>query len=124
VVVRGDQRGRQLGFPTANLMSGQYAAVPADGIYAARVGWGHPGPPGSRPSGWRPCRWARTPPSPDGRGASRRTSWTSTGDIYGERLVIDFVARLREQRAYTELAPLIEQIDDDVAQTRSLSGSP
>ena len=35
VVVRGDQRGRELGFPTANLLSDRYAAVPADGVYAA-----------------------------------------------------------------------------------------
>ena len=35
VVVRGDQRGRELGFPTANLMCHRYAAVPADGVYAA-----------------------------------------------------------------------------------------
>src|SRR6185436_1817902 len=35
VVVRGDQRGRELGFPTANLMMHRYAAVPADGVYAA-----------------------------------------------------------------------------------------
>src|SRR5256885_5059845 len=35
VVVRGDQRGRELGFPTANLLTGQYAAIPADGVYAA-----------------------------------------------------------------------------------------
>ena len=35
VVVRGDARGRELGFPTANLLPGRYAAVPADGVYAA-----------------------------------------------------------------------------------------
>src|SRR5262249_1416281 len=35
VVVRGDQRGRELGFPTANLLTGQYTAIPADGVYAA-----------------------------------------------------------------------------------------
>src|SRR5215467_7167878 len=37
IVIRGDQRGRALGFPTANLASSPHAAVPADGIYAARL---------------------------------------------------------------------------------------
>ncbi len=120
VVVRGDQRGRQLGFPTANLMSGPYAAVPADGIYAARVGWGHPGP-----VGLEAVRIAAVSvgTNPTFSGRERRVEayiLDFDGDIYGERLVVDFVARLREQRTYTEMAALMEQIDDDVAQTRAL----
>jgi riboflavin kinase / FMN adenylyltransferase len=122
VVVRGDQRGRQLGFPTANLMTGQYAAVPADGIYAARVGWGHSGP-----TGLEAVRMAAvsvgTNPTFSGRERTVEPYILDfDGDIYGERLVIDFVARLREQRTYTELSALIEQIDDDVAQTRAQLG--
>ena len=124
VVVRGDQRGRQLGFPTANLMSGQYAAVPADGIYAARVGWGHPGP-----VGLEAVRMAAVSvgTNPTFSGRERRVEayiLDFDRDIYGERLVVDFVARLREQRTYTGLEPLIEQIDDDVAQTRVLLAPP
>jgi riboflavin kinase / FMN adenylyltransferase len=120
VVVRGDQRGRQLGFPTANLMSGQYAAVPADGIYAARVGWGHP-----RPVGLEAVRMAAVSvgTNPTFSGRERRVEayiLDFDGDIYGERLVVDFVARLREQRTYTDMSALIEQIDDDVAQTRAV----
>jgi riboflavin kinase / FMN adenylyltransferase len=120
VVVRGDQRGRQLGFPTANLMSSQYAAVPADGIYAARVGWGHP-----RPVGLEAVRMAAVSvgTNPTFSGRERRVEayiLDFDGDIYGERLVVDFVARLREQRTYTDMAALIEQIEDDVARTRAL----
>jgi riboflavin kinase/FMN adenylyltransferase len=120
VIVRGDQRGRQLGFPTANLMSSQHAAVPADGIYAARTGWGHPGP-----GGLEAVRMAAVSvgTNPTFSGRERRVEafiLDFDGDIYGERLVLDFVARIREQRVYTELGPLIEQIDDDVAQTRDL----
>jgi riboflavin kinase/FMN adenylyltransferase len=119
VVVRGDQRGRQLGFPTANLMSSQHAAVPADGIYATFAGWGHPGP------GVEATQMAAVSvgTNPTFSGRERRVEayiLDFDGDIYGERLVIDFVARLREQRTYTEMAALIEQIDDDVAQTRAL----
>jgi riboflavin kinase/FMN adenylyltransferase len=39
-------------------------------------------------------------------------------DLYGERLAVDFVARLREQRTYDAIAPLIAQITQDVADTR------
>ncbi len=73
VVVRGDQRGRELGFPTANLLCHRNAAVPADGVYAARMirrGQRQRSPP--------PCRSAPTRRSPAGSGGSRRTRWTST----------------------------------------------
>jgi riboflavin kinase/FMN adenylyltransferase len=162
VVVRGDQRGRQLGFPTANLMNSQYAAVPADGVYAARVAIGHPTP--SRPGAgfaWTEEHGERSDRSDEGRpsregpgpapadaGASSRvdrmgavsigTNPTFSGrerrveafildfdaDIYGERIALDFVERLREQRTYTSLPPLVEQINDDVARTRSLLSEP
>jgi riboflavin kinase / FMN adenylyltransferase len=47
-----------------------------------------------------------------------------SGDIYGERIAVDFVERLREQRTYTGIEPLIEQIRDDVAQTRRVLDRP
>jgi riboflavin kinase/FMN adenylyltransferase len=129
VIVRGDQRGRQLGFPTANLMSSQYAAVPADGIYAAWVGWGHPAPAGHpRSAGLDAVRMAAISigTNPTFSGRERRVEayiLDFDGDIYGERLVIDFVGRLREQRTYTDMAPLVEQIHEDVARTRAILGS-
>ncbi len=157
VVVRGDQRGRQLGFPTANLMSSQYAAVPADGVYAARVAIGHPAP--SRPGvgfAWTGERGDRSEEGTrswedaalaDASAADRAdrmgavsigTNPTFSGrerrveafildfdaDIYGERIALDFVERLREQRTYTSLPPMVEQINDDVARTRSLLSEP
>ena len=44
------------------------------------------------------------------------------GDLYGERLALDFVAHLREQRRYDAIEPLIAQMDEDVARTRELLG--
>src|SRR5690349_4018216 len=93
VVVRGDQRGRQLGFPTANLMSGQYAAVPADGIYAARVGWGHPGPE-TGPAGLEAVRMAAvsvgTNPTFSGRERRGEADLPDFDrDLFGEGLVVD-----------------------------------
>jgi riboflavin kinase/FMN adenylyltransferase len=122
VVVRGDQRGRQLGFPTANLMSSQYAAVPADGVYAARIAIGHPTPSDADRMG---AVSIGTNPTFSGR--ERRVEafiLDFDADIYGERIALDFVERLREQRTYASLPPLVEQINDDVARTRGLLSEP
>jgi riboflavin kinase/FMN adenylyltransferase len=117
VVIRGDRRGRELGFPTANLLTTHYAAVPADGIYA----------------GWL-VRDRREPKmtavsigtNPTFSGQERRVEayvLDFDDDLYGERVSIDFVTRLREQRTYTGVQPLIKQIDEDVTEVRTaLSG--
>jgi riboflavin kinase/FMN adenylyltransferase len=116
VVVRGDQRGRELGFPTANLMVHRYAAVPADGVYAAWLirGGQFTGPqPASVSIGTNPTF----------SGQDRRVEayvLDFAGDLYGERVSLDFVAHLREQRKYEGIEPLVAQIREDVEQTRAL----
>jgi riboflavin kinase/FMN adenylyltransferase len=121
VVVRGDQRGRELGFPTANLMVHRYAAVPADGVYAA---WlvGHARRTGG-PERLAAAVSIGTNPTFSGR--ERRVEAYALdfdGDLYGERLALDFVARLREQRRYYGVDPLVAQITEDVEQTRRALG--
>jgi riboflavin kinase / FMN adenylyltransferase len=111
VVVRGDGRGRDLGFPTANLMCGRYAAVPADGVYAA---WCHH-------RGGRHMAAVSVGTNPTFSGRERRIEaylLDFHGDLYGERLALDFVAHLREMRSYDSLEPLVAQIHEDVAATR------
>lgn len=113
VVVRGDQRGRELGYPTANLLCHRYAAIPADGVYAARlVRRGQREPLAAAVS-------IGTNPTFSGR--ERRVEAYAldfTGDLYGERLALDFVAHLREQRTYDSIEPLVAQIAEDVERTR------
>ncbi len=119
VVVRGDQRGRELGFPTANLLTSANAAIPAAGIYAAwvirdrdRVAY-----PAAVSVGTNPTF----------SGKERRVEsfiLDFTGDIYGERIAVDFVERLREQRTYSGVEPLVAQIHDDVAQARRVLDRP
>ena len=113
VVVRGDRRGRELGFPTANLMSVPHAAVPADGVYAAWL---------RRRSG-EPMRAAVSiGTNPTFSGRERRVEayvLDFTGDLYGERLALDFMHRLRETRRYDGIEPLVAQIEKDVAETRA-----
>ncbi|MEV0809482.1 bifunctional riboflavin kinase/FAD synthetase [Micromonospora sp. NPDC050200] len=117
VVVRGDQRGRELGYPTANLLCHRHAAVPADGVYAARlVRRGQREPLAAAVS-------IGTNPTFSGR--ERRVEAYAldfSGDLYGERLALDFVAHLREQRRYDSIEPLLTQIAEDVERTRRVVG--
>lgn len=113
VVVRGDGRGRQLGFPTANLMCGRYAAVPADGVYAA---WCHH-------RGGRHPAAVSIGTNPTFAGRERRVEpylLDFNGDLYGERVALDFAVQLREMRRYGAVEPLVTQIHQDVADTRRL----
>jgi riboflavin kinase / FMN adenylyltransferase len=111
VVVRGDMRGREIGYPTANLLTGKYAAVPADGVYAAWLL--HRGKP------HRAAVSIGTNPTFSGR--ERRVEayvLDFDGDLYGERVALDFVARLRETRRYDGVEPLVAQIALDVEEAR------
>ncbi|MER7456085.1 bifunctional riboflavin kinase/FAD synthetase [Micromonospora sp. NPDC126480] len=117
VVVRGDQRGRELGFPTANLLCHRYAAVPADGIYAARL---------VRRGQREPLMAAVSiGTNPTFSGRERRVEayvLDFDGDLYGERLALDFVAHLRGQVRFDAIEPLVAQIAEDVERTRRVLG--
>jgi riboflavin kinase / FMN adenylyltransferase len=115
VVVRGDQRGRELGFPTANLMCGRYAAIPADGIYAAWLVRGPDRLPAAVSIGTNPTF----------AGQDRRVEayvLDFDGDLYGERLALDFVEHLRPTVRFDTLDALIAAIGEDVERTRELLG--
>ncbi|MFG2166584.1 bifunctional riboflavin kinase/FAD synthetase [Micromonospora chersina] len=116
VVVRGDQRGRELGYPTANLLTHRYAAVPADGVYAARL---------VRRGGEPLAAAVSIGTNPTFSGRERRVEAYAldfSGDLYGERLALDFVAHLREQRTYDAIEALVAQIAEDVERTRRAVG--
>ena len=122
IVVRGDQRGRELGFPTANLAATAYAAVPADGIYAGHLrveavagGYGAPLPAA-----------ISIGTNPTFSGHERRVEafvldWS--GDLYGASIALDFVERLRPTEKYTTAEALVEQIEQDVVRTRRILGA-
>ncbi|GAB3801699.1 bifunctional riboflavin kinase/FAD synthetase [Micromonospora zhanjiangensis] len=123
VVVRGDQRGRELGFPTANLLCHRYAAVPADGVYAARLV--RPGPRRDRDPLMGLPAAVSIGTNPTFSGLERRVEahvLDFSGDLYGERLALDFDAHLRGQLRYDSVEPLIAQIGRDVERTRELLG--
>ncbi len=120
VVVHGDARGRSLGFPTANL--DQIAeATPANGIYAVRVEL-------LRATGTRPLAQGVTsigvrPTIVDGLRPGWRTVETYLldfkGDLYGSRIRLHFVSRLRPEKKFDSLQELRAAIESDVAGARA-----
>jgi riboflavin kinase / FMN adenylyltransferase len=129
VVVRGDRRGRELGFPTANVLHSRYAAVPAHGVYA---GWlevpalTHLGGSGeASPTRERRMAAISIGTKPTFAGHDREVEayvLDFDGDLYGEHVALDFAAHLREMRRYEGVDPLITQMREDVAQVRELLG--
>ncbi len=112
-VVTGDQRGRGLGFPTANIVPDPKLACPGHGVYACRVG--------ERMAavnvGVRPTFGA------DLQLLVEAYVLDFEGDLYGERLTIEFIAKLRGEERFESVEQLITQIARDVEQTRELLAS-
>lgn len=119
IVVRGDGRGRELGYPTANLSTARYAAVPSDGVYACWFVHAKPG--NARPRRLRAAVSVGTNPTFSGR--ERRVEafvLDLDEDLYGQRVGLDFVARLRDMERYDTVEALVEQVGKDVELTREL----
>lgn len=112
VVVRGDGRGRTLGFPTANLaVASSEKLIPPPGIYAV---WGvlRGGPhPGALHVGPRPT-FRGSPPTIE------LHLLDFDGDLYGEEVRVDFVRYLREVLPFASVEGLVGQMRDDVEQAR------
>ena len=120
IVVMGDQRGRTLGYPTANLTVPAGHACPADGVYA----------------GWLTCL-EDSAAAPMGAAISVGTNPTFDGverrvetyvldrtdlELYGCRIGVDFISRLRGQVKFDSLDDLIVQMDADVVAAREVLG--
>ena len=120
VVVHGDERGRQLGFPTANVAVPASIALPADGVYA---GW-YQRPDGVR----RPAALSlgRRPTFYEGAAMSLLEGYLLDfeGDLYDEPARVEFVAHLRSQARFESARALVDQMGRDVATTRRVLGEP
>lgn len=117
-VVHGEKRGREMGFPTANLALDAEGLVPADGVYA----------------GWMtfPARGLRLPTAisvgtnPTFQGAVRTVEGHALDvafedlDVYGDTMEVSFVERIRGQVAFRGMEPLIAQMHEDVDQVRAV----
>ena len=122
VVVRGDQRGRDLGYPTANVETPPFTAIPADGVYAGHLVIREPRSGATRE---RFPAAVSVGTNPTFRG-SRRTVEAFVldfdGDLYGEHVGVEFVQRLRPMAPFPDVASLVEAMDRDVADTRRILG--
>ncbi len=112
-VVHGDKRGRELGFPTANIVPPDGYVCPGHGVYACRTGDGRAA---AVNVGVRPT-------FETGRGELIEAYILDfDGDLYGTLLELEFVGRLRGERRFGDAAALVEQMHDDVRRTRAVVG--
>lgn len=116
-VVPGDRRGRELGFPTANLSFDYVPAMPPLGIYVGRVAMPDrnvgPGHPALISVGVRPTFHA------DGRVLVEAYLLDFDGDLYGGRLAVDLLARLRDELKFGRVDELVTQMRRDEAEARA-----
>ena len=115
-VVRGDARGRALGFPTANVAVGEDIAVPQDGVYA---GWL------TRAEGTRIKAAISVGTNPTFDGVERRVEAYAIDvghelELYDEHVVVEFASRLRGMERFADVDELIAQMGRDVVTTRTV----
>ncbi|WP_354640500.1 bifunctional riboflavin kinase/FAD synthetase [Kitasatospora camelliae] len=114
-VVRGAQRGRELGYPTANVDTVPHSAIPADGVYA----------------GWLTANGERMPAAisvgtnPTFDGTARTVEAYAIDrvglDLYGQHVAVDFLAYLRGMEKFDSIEALLDRMADDVKQARELT---
>ena len=119
VVVHGDHRGRDLGYPTANLDPIKHAAVPADGVYAGWLVRVSNGAETALPAAVS----IGTNPTFGGVGRRIEAYVLDRGDLdlYDEHVAFDFAERLRPTLRFDSLDELLEQMAADVERTRELT---
>jgi len=117
-VVRGDQRGRELGFPTANLVPDERIVCPGHGVYACLASGADGELAEPRPAA---VSIGVRPTFVTGRGELIEAYVLDfDGDLYGRELHLHFLHRLRGERRFDTREALVEQMHRDVAQTREL----
>lgn len=121
VVVRGEQRGRALGVPTANLETAEHTAIPADGVYA---GWlASLDADGQETARWPAAISIGTNPTFDGqhRVVEAYALDRDDLDLYGVHVAVDFAARLRGMVRFDSVDALVAQMRADIAEARTLA---
>jgi riboflavin kinase/FMN adenylyltransferase len=110
-VVTGDQRGRTIGFPTANLETDAGMIVPGSGVYAARLYWDGVAHNGVVNIGKRPTFGGT-------ESVVEAHAFDFSGDLYGKTITVDFVERLRAERKFESVDSLVRAIEMDIEQAR------
>jgi riboflavin kinase/FMN adenylyltransferase len=123
MVVHGDERGKLLGFPTANLLPDAHRLFPANGVYAVRVRVSNTGIRDEQNSSRVYNGVANIGVRPTFNGTERRVEvhiLDESFDLYGKYLVVDFIARLRSEQRFAGVDALKAQIAADVQQARQI----
>src|SRR6201998_17526 len=116
-VIHGEKRGRELGYPTANIRLDPSCGL-THGIYAVRVGHGK-----SRIEGG--ASFGRRPTFDNGAPLLEVFLFDFKGDLYGEALDVAFIAFIRDELKFDGVAALVRQMDDDSARARAaLAAAP
>jgi len=114
-VVHGQRLGRKLGYPTANVRLGRRTS-PVGGIFAVRVRGVEAMPvPGVASLGVRPTVHGTEP-------LLEAHLFDFDGDLYGRRIDIEFVAKLRDEEKFPDLDAMVRQIDRDAGEARAILG--
>ena len=113
-VVHGEQIGRTIGFPTANLLPDDNKLIPQDGVYAVMVDLDN----GVRKQG---IMNIGTRPTFNGTTRTLETNLLETvGNLYGQRIFIHFIGRLRSEQHFPSAEALAEQIQKDIDQAKDI----
>lgn len=113
-VVGGDERGRAIGFPTANMRPPAQKLIPEHGVYACMAGFDGDAPlPAAVNVGVRPTFGG-------GEVLIEAHVLDFDEDVYGREMTVSFVERLRPELAFDGVAELVEAMNEDVAKARSI----
>jgi riboflavin kinase/FMN adenylyltransferase len=115
VVIEGDGRGKSIGIPTANLDLGDERLCPLNGVYACLVDFDGEIRPAATNIGYRPTF--------DGSGWQPQVETHVIGfegDLYGKKLEIQFLARLRSEQKFNSVRGLVLQIEEDIKSTKGI----
>ena len=116
LVIHGEKRGREIGYPTANIGLTSLATVPADGVYAGWLSVGGVRWPAAISIGTNP-----TFPGVRGRQVEAYALDQVGLELYDQEAIIEFGFRLRDTLKFDGLAPLLEQMKKDCDQARKLT---
>jgi riboflavin kinase/FMN adenylyltransferase len=122
VVVRGDRRGRELGYPTANVETPPFTAIPADGVYAGHLVTRDPRSGASRERFPAAVSVGSNPTFQGSRRTVEAFVLDYDGDLYGEHVGVEFAQRLRPMAAFPDVDALVVAMGKDVADTRHVLG--
>jgi len=123
IVIKGDQRGRLLGFPTANLLPESHKLLPADGVYVAHVHLGNVLQRDERHDNPVYNSVVNIGVRPTFGGHKRIVEAHVLDvdlDLYDQRITIDFITRLRDEQRFAGIDALKTQIASDIRQARQI----